>query len=151
MGGLRAWLGAENSLESWKCWVSKNSKTLRLGDGDIEKVKSCACHIDALIFAELQGTLPAPILGAVLPVPNAPAAPAGLPVPPVATAIASSTAQQVAGVVHQLINQVMQAMECWMMGMCGYLKSIDISLYICYYMNVYRSEIYLLLDDLSKK
>ena len=95
--------------------------------------------IDALIShpflsAELQGTLPAPILGAVLPVPNAPAAPAGLPVPPVATAIASSTAQQVAGVVHQLINQVMQAMECWMMEMCGlstpYRHLYNINIYI---------------------
>lgn len=119
MGGLRAWLGADFR---WSHGIVgfQNSETLRLGHGDIEKlkVKCCACHIDASIFTELQGTLPAPILGAVLPVPNAPAAPAGLPVPPVATAIASSTAQQVAGVVHQLINQVMQAMEYWMMGMC---------------------------------
>ena len=69
------------------------------------------------------GTLPGPLLGGLLPVPGPAPHPApggggpgpGLagagpaPVaPPVATAIASSTAQQVAGVVHRLINQVMQ-------------------------------------------
>ncbi|CAE7735180.1 RE1, partial [Symbiodinium sp. CCMP2456] len=69
-------------------------------------------------LAPMPGTLQAPL---ILPMPlvnpagpqAAPAGPAGpgvaTPAVAAATAIASSTAQQVAGVVHQLINQVMQA------------------------------------------
>ncbi|CAE7262024.1 unnamed protein product [Symbiodinium sp. CCMP2592] len=59
--------------------------------------------------------LPMPLVNPAGPqaAPAAPAGPAGpgvaTPAVAAATAIASSTAQQVAGVVHQLINQVMQA------------------------------------------
>jgi len=76
----------------------------------------------AMPMAPMPGTLQATPLILPMPLVNpagpqaAPAAPAGpagpgvaTPAVAAATAIASSTAQQVAGVVHQLINQVMQA------------------------------------------